>query len=248
MKKFVCMVLGLCMCVGMFAGCGTTTLESETNIVYVGKKGTVTSLDIEHFDQDYYDAQELETFVNDAVTEYTKEHGKNSVKVQELTVEEGTARLQMKYKTAEDYAAFNGIELYQGKLIDSLAAGYVFDGEFAKVEDGKVLGGATKQEIYKEQDLKVVIIRANTDVQVDGDICYVSCENVELAGTNRVSIREGYHLDTGAAMPSVDATHSEQINETEAEERPNTEMVEIPVEVGENTSFETEVYTFIVYK
>lgn len=207
MKKFGCMVFGLCMVIGLFAGCGTATIEGESNVVYVGKKGSVISLDIEELNQDYYDAEELENYVNDAVSEYNEAYGRNSVKVQELTVEEGTARLQMKYKTAADYSTFNGIELYQGKVIDSLAAGYVFDGEFARVEDGKVIGAATKQEIYAEDDLKVVIIRANTDVQVDGEICYVSCENVELTGTNSVSIRE-----------------------------------------GESDSFETEVYTFIVYK
>lgn len=207
MKKFGCMVFGLCMVIGLFAGCGTATIEGESNVVYVGKKGSVISLDIEELNQDYYDAEELENYVNDAVSEYNEAYGRNSVKVQELTVEEGTARLQMKYKTAADYSTFNGIELYQGKVIDSLAAGYVFDGEFARVEDGKVIGAATKQEIYAEDDLKVVIIRANTDVQVDGEICYVSCENVELTGTNSVSIRE-----------------------------------------GESDSYETEVYTFIVYK
>lgn len=207
MKKFGCIVLGLCMCIGLFAGCGTTTIEGESNVVYVGKKGAVISLDIEELNQDYYDAEELENFVNDAVSEYNEVYGRNSVKVQELTIEDETARLQMKYKTAADYSTFNGIELYQGDVIDSLAAGYVFDGEFARVEDGKVIGAATKQEIYAEDDLKVVIIRANTDVQVDGEICYISCENVELTGTNSVSIRE-----------------------------------------GESDSFETEVYTFIVYK
>ena len=245
MKKFGCMVLGLCLCMGLLAGCGTT-VEGESSVVYVEKNGTVISLDVEELAQDYYDAEELESFVNDAVSEYTEEHGRSSVKVQELTVEEGTARLQMQYKTADDYSAFNGIELYQGKVIDSLAAGYVFDGEFARVEDGKVIGAATKHEIYAEDDLKVVIIRANTDVQVDGEICFVSCENVELTGNSSVSIREGYYTDTGSKAPAVNMTPDEAVDATE--QMMNTEMVEIPVEVQDDGSFETEVYTFIVYK
>lgn len=245
MKKFGCMVLGLCMCMGLLAGCGKT-VESESSVVYVEKNGAVISLDVEELAQDYYDAEELENFVNDAVSEYTEEHGRNSVKVQELKVEEGTARLQMKYKTTADYSAFNGIELYQGKVIDSLAAGYVFDGEFARVEEGKVIGAATKQEIYAEDDLKVVIIRANTDVQVDGQICYISCKNVELTGTNSVSIREGYYTDTGSKVPPVNMTPDEAVDATE--ELMSTEMIEIPVEIPDDGSFETEVYTFIVYK
>lgn len=237
MKRFVCMALGLSMCAGMLTGCGTT-VEGDTSVVYVGKNGAVISLDVEHFDKDYYDAEELESFVDEEVAAYTQENGRGSVKVEELTVDAGTARLQMKYKTTGDYSAFNGIELYQGKVIDALAAGYVFDGDFARVLDGEVAGAASKQDIYQEQDLKVAIIRANTDVQVEGEICYVSCENVELTGTDSISIREGYYLDNGAAESVMEA----------AGQTDDTEMVEIPVGTEEAAPIETEVYTFIVYK
>lgn len=245
MKKFEGMVLGLCLCMVLFAGCGTT-VEGESSVVYVEKNGAVISLDVEEFTQDYFDEEELEEFVNGAVSEYTEEHGRNSVKVQELSVEEGTAKLLMQYKTADDYSAFNGIELYHGKVIDSLAAGYIFDGAFARVEDGKVIGSATKQDIYANKELKVVIIRANTDVQVDGEICFVSCENVELTGNSSVSIREGYYTDTGSKAPAVNMTPEEAVDATE--QLINAEVAEIPVEVSDDGSFETEVYTFVIYK
>lgn len=221
MKKLVCMVLAVCMCTGLLVGCGTT-IDSETSVVCVEENGSIISLDVEQFEQDYYDAEELKSYVNDAVSAYTKENGMGTVKVEELTVEGETARLQMKYKTALDYSAFNDIELYHGNVLDAIAAGYVFDGDFAKVEAGAVVGTATKQEIYDEQELKVVIIRANMDVQVEGEICYVSCENVNLTGASSVSIREGYCVDGGSE-------HTEE-------------------SVSDTDSFETEVYTFIVYK
>lgn len=237
MKRFVCMALGLGMCAGVLTGCGTT-VEGDTSVVYVGKNGAIISLDVEQFDEDYYSTEELQSFVDEEVAAYTQENGRSSVKVEELTVDTGTARLQMKYKTADDYSAFNGIELYQGKVIDALAAGYVFDGDFAKVLNGEVVGTASKQDIYQEQDLKVAIIRANTDVQVEGEICYVSCENVELTGTDSVSIREDYYLDNGASEFVAEAT----------EQTDDTELVEIPVGIEEDEPIETEVYTFIVYK
>lgn len=259
MKKRICTVLSVLMCAGIFAGCGTS-LESDSDIVYVDKKGTVISLDVEEMDQDFYDETELENFVDDAVKEYTDEYGKGSVKVESLTVEDGIGKLKMKYKTPEDYTRFNGIELYQGKVVASLAAGYVFDGDFARVEDGKVTGAATKQEIYAENDLKVVIIRANTDVKIDGDICYVSCENVKLTGTDSVSIRDGYYLDNGAIEPAVDAAANESVSGTEQTAEgteqvldvADTEAEEAETDAGQEEidggSFETEVYTFIVYK
>ena len=79
---------------------------------------------------------------------------------------------------------------------------------------------ATKQDIYSEDDLKVAIIRANTDVKVDGEICYVSCQNVKLTGTDSVSIRDGYYLETGSVTAAVDVTGQEN---TGTEQLPGTE-------------------------
>lgn len=66
------------------------------------------------------------------------------------------AKLKMKYKTPEDYTAFNGIELYQGKVVASLAAGYVYDGEFARVEEGKVVGAATCGKFGKSRIISFI--------------------------------------------------------------------------------------------
>ena len=147
MKRLVCTVCSVLLCAGLLSGCGTS-LEGEESVVYVGKKGVIASLDVETLDQSYYDETELKSYVDAEVEDYTAEHGKNAVKVESLKVEDGVAKLKMKYKTPEDYTAFNGIELYQGKVVASLAAGYVYDGEFARVEEGKVVGAATKQDIY----------------------------------------------------------------------------------------------------
>lgn len=233
MKKFVCMALGVCMCAELLTGCGTS-LDSDTSVVYVGKNGKIVSLDVEQLTESYYDAEELETFIDEHVSAYAEENGKDAVRVKKLEAEEETARLWMEYKTADDYSAFNGIELYQGKVIDALEAGYSFDGDFVKVLDGEIIGVAGKQEIYGEQDLKVAIIRANTDVQVEGEICYVTRENVKLTGADSISIREGYYLEKEALEQGT-----EIVGETEAAEYTVTEGA-VPVE--------TDIYTFIVYK
>lgn len=245
MKRFVRTVLGVLLCGGLLAGCGTS-LEGEDSVVYVEQKGAVYSLDVEALDQDYYDETELETYVRDAVEQYTSENGSGSVKLNGLTVENGIAKLNMKYKTTQDYTNFNGIELYQGNIVEAIAAGYVFEGEFAKVEEGKVVGAASKQEIYAQDDLKTVIIRANTDVKVDGQICYVSCENVKLMGTDSVSIREGYYLDNGSTEAVANMAPGDEAVGTELSE--NTADDEAAETVEEDGSFETDVYTFIVYK
>lgn len=133
--------------ISMLAGCGKS-LDADTDTVYVQKNGTVLSVDVETLDKDYYDETELKDYVTDAVSTYTGEHGKSAVKLENLSVKDGTATLKMKYKTPEDYTGFNGIELYEGKVVKALAAGYDFKTDFVSVEDGKVTGTATKEEIY----------------------------------------------------------------------------------------------------
>lgn len=209
MKKFLCMILCVVFCAGMLTGCGETKLESDADIVYVDKKGAVTSIDVGELDQSYYSEDELKAFVGTEVDAYTAENGADTVSLDSLTVEDQVAKLTLKYKTVEDYAAFNGIELYQGKVVKALASGYDFNVDFAKVENSAVTGSASTRDIYAEDDLKVVIIRANIDVKVAGEICYVSSQNVEVTGTDTVSIRE---------------------------------------EGAPEDSFETEVYTYIIYR
>lgn len=241
MKRFLCAGLCALLCAGLFAGCGTT-LEAEANTVYVSNKGAVTSIEVESFEQDYYDVAELEAYVNEEIDAYTEEHGKGTVKLDEFIADGKMPKLRMKYKTTKDYMDFNGnwMELYQGTVLETLEAGYTYDGNFVKVEDGKVVGSATKQEIYKEEGLKTVIIRANMDVKVDGEICYVTTENVKLNGTDSVSIREGYLLEGGAARAET-AESTEGIAET----------TELPADEETDAGDEevwTDVYTYIVYK
>lgn len=107
--------------ISMLAGCGKS-LDADTDTVYVQKNGTVLSVDVETLDKDYYDETELKDYVTDAVSAYTGEHGKSAVKLENLSVKDGTATLKMKYKTPEDYTGFNGIELYEGKVVKALAA------------------------------------------------------------------------------------------------------------------------------
>lgn len=231
MKKFTCMSLCILLCAGLLAGCGTS-VSSEQDLVYVDKKGGVVSVDVESLDAAYYSEEELKDFINEEIESYTQEHGKGTVSLDELKVEDGKAKLTMKYKTTEDYTEFNGIELYQGKIVKALAAGYDFKADFSKVEEGKVTGSATTKEIYATEDLKVVIIKANTDVQVPGDICYISNENVKLTGNNSVSIRAEY--GSGAA-------ENEAVNDTET-------PADDTVSANDDVSFETDVYTYIIYK
>ena len=211
MRKACMAGISVLIGISMLAGCGKS-LDADTDTVYVQKNGTVLSVDVETLDKDYYDETELKDYVTDAVSTYTGEHGKSAVKLENLSVKDGTATLKMKYKTPEDYTGFNGIALYEGK---------------------------------------VVIIKAIRDVKVDGTICYVSSENVKLTGTDSVSIRDGYSLNSGSTADESDS--DENIADGTESIGGSTEVSDTDVNddttyVKDDGAFETDVYTYIINK
>ncbi|MCI5917758.1 MAG: hypothetical protein MRZ75_00290 [Roseburia sp.] len=238
MRRKIGITLSMLLGLSLLCGCGNK-LDVEESTVYVQKNGSVISTDIEDFSADYYDEDELKDYIGDEISSYTSENGKKSVSLESVSVKDSVAKLTMKYKTAEDYTNFNGVELYTGTIVKAMAAGYDFGVDFVSVKDGAVTGTATKDEIVDHDDYKVAVIKANTDVKVDGTIVYVSSQNVKVTGKNTVSIREGYlAADTTNVVGST-----ETVAETEAEEANQTEAV-----LEDEFASESDVYTYVIFK
>lgn len=173
------------LCMGLLSGCSKKT-DVDTSTVFIEKKGKITSVDVEALDKDYYDEAELESYITDHVNDYTSENG-NTVEMASFTVTDQVAKLQMQYDSYEDYTAFNGIELYDGTVVEAEAAGYDFDTDFISVSDEDTKK-VSKDDVLADDNNKVVIIKANVDVKVDGTILYVSKENTKVTEKNKVSI------------------------------------------------------------
>lgn len=58
MKKIICTILSVLLCVGLLCGCGKKT-NVDTSTVFIDKKGKITSVDVENLDKEYYDEEEL---------------------------------------------------------------------------------------------------------------------------------------------------------------------------------------------
>lgn len=185
MKRYLCMGLVFLLAVSLFAGCGGR-LNVERSTVYVQKKGTVLSADVIQFDKAHYDEAELEEGIKNQVEEYCGEAGE-TVSIESFAVKDGVARLNLKFDTFEDYRDFIQIELYSGNIVKARAEGYDFDAEFFSVSDGEKKS-VSKEKVLEEDDNKVVIIKANLDVKVDGTILYVSGENTTVSKKDTASI------------------------------------------------------------
>lgn len=251
----ILLILIIILGVFVLGSCGTDYAKADTNTVYVLKNGKIVSTDVEAFDEKTYDKDELESYVKDVIDTYNKENGKNSLKQKSYEVEENVAKLVLEYASAKVYEDVNGVEIFTGTIKEAKAAGYKFEGDYAKLVDGKAVT-ATADDFVKGEDYKVVIIKSNTKVVVPGEICFVSTENTSKVGEDYIIIKDGCQLMTDES--AVDTEYDTEFG-TEAEGSDGSisedELVngdgEIIFDFGEEEeqgSQYSEVLTYIIYK
>lgn len=267
MKKFKVVALAMLLCVGMLVGCGASYAADEST-VFVLKDGKIVSTDVEEFDENTYDADGLEEYIDNAIDTYNAENSKDSVKLKKLTIKDGKATVIVEYASAADYQKFNDMELYTGSVAEALAAGYSFDDSFASVENGNITP-CDVSEFLSDSGYKVVIIRGNTNVTVKGTIVYVSATNTGYVDSDTIAIREGTSLlDTESVSESTqDATEvlgtemSTEVQETSGGAVSDDDLLsatetnevtfdfdEEDSEASDATDAFSQVYTYIIYK
>ena len=172
---------------GCGGGNGTTAFAPTESSLYVTKEGTVTSADVESYENDYYSADELKAYAEEMLTAF--ESGNQSgdsdkkAEITECTVKDGTAKLLITFPDAEEYIRF--AEEYpdteSGVQIESLDVVSVADGveTFYKAGDGNTEVSAV--DITKQKKLYVACVKGSAKIQTDGAVQYVS-EGVTLTG------------------------------------------------------------------
>lgn len=146
---------------------GSTDYTASTIEFLENGKIRVTS--VESFDQDYYDADELEETIRDAVSEYG-----SGVEQEYLNVSDGTAKLVLTYDSAEDYVSFNGTDLFIGTVAEAEEAGYDFQSIMSAVsqeDTSKILNEATLEQL---SDNEVIILCEQADVVTYTDMLYAT--------------------------------------------------------------------------
>lgn len=244
---------------------GRENYEADTSTVFILKNGRVVTTDIETFDMGKYSVDELTAYLTDIIDTYNGEHGEESVIQKEYLVENNVATLILEYANTDIYEDFYGIELFSGTISEALEAGYEFDVEFARVSNNKV-EACDAGEITTQPELKCAIIKANTRVQVDGKITYISADNVYEYGKNYAVLKDHYNIfdlgeeegsETEKVEESTDTTEdtaaTEEGTQVETTET-STEMIfdfgdeeETDVEEAGKTEL-SQTYIYIIYK
>jgi hypothetical protein len=270
MKKLKVTALVMLLCMGLLCGCGSGYAADEST-VFIKKDGSIVSTDVEEFDTDTYDEDGLKTYIDETISDYNDENGKDSIRRKSLSVKEGVATLTLTYASAADYTNFTGTEIFTGGVAEALAAGYSFDDEFAKVEKGEFTLCDDNSEFLNESGYKVVIIRGNTIVNVKGKIAYVTTGNTTYVDSGTIKIADGTNLFSSESAVSTEAATevigTEAIgteNGTETEEaegsvseddllssasEEDTEVVfDFAEEESDTEEAVSQVYTYIIYK
>lgn len=226
MKRSAAIGATVMLCVGLLGGCGTDYNTAEDTI-FLLKNGKVVSTDVEDFDTDTYKKEDLEKFIDEAIETYNLEHGKGAVEKKKLQIKDNTAVLTMEYETAEDYAAFNGSELFSGSIAESLTAGYKYDTQFALL-DGDKPKFYEADQILEQDGWKVVVFKGDANIHVAGKIVYASAENTKLIDKKTIGYSLGNNLVTG--------TEEEESTEAVEAETQTTETLEETVEASGSVS------------
>lgn len=207
MKKRLAFFCGTAVVCALSAGCGSADVTEST--VELKKNGKIVEYAIEDFSESYYDADELQSYIDSTVKEWT-DANEGTVKVKRSEVEDGTACLTIQYDSAQTFSEFNGVECFAGSIVQAQTAGYDFDMDFVQVnskEQEENEGSVIEAEIQpvvsgdtvtEDDDLKVFILRDHVNIKVPGKIVYVS-DHVQIEDGNTVTADE----DDGSAEHDV---------------------------------------------
>lgn len=191
MKRKLCTVLCILASASVMTACGNS-FEAAESTVYVTKQGNVIGADIEDFNEDYYDEEELRAYITESVENYVELNGDGSIEIEKFETEASDdgvmANLYLDYATYIDYALFNDVTFFAGTIPQAQEEGFKFDQDFLGVEDGALTESTDVQTLLEEEDTRAVIIGEETVVRVDGTILGVSDGNVEVSGKNTVRV------------------------------------------------------------
>lgn len=175
MKRRSIILLILAFLLLSLSGCGKEQKKQEQgqeqadtgayNIVDVKKDGSVVNTIEEPFEREYYSEERLKALILGEVADYNQEAGESRVEVKKLSVKRNVVRLVMKFKTAEDFGAFNQHAFFYGTVADAYDAGYNVDitwkengGDSTITKDDLLAMGSRKliiAEGFQKEDITV---------------------------------------------------------------------------------------------
>lgn len=155
-------------------GCNkdSQTLDQDNvkeNTTMIKSDGTMLSFIVEDFEKDYYDKDELKSYIEENVQNYTKKAGADAVALDSLDVSSQMAIAKFTFKTVTDYAAFNEITCEILTKDEALADERISDTVYS-IDKSETVDLKTALE---KGNYKVLLMdMADENIKVEGKIAY----------------------------------------------------------------------------
>lgn len=172
------------------AGCGKEE-EYTNSYLEIAKDGTVTAVMVEEFKKSFYDLEGLEDMIRLEVANYNTEAGEERITLKSIEVKEANVVGVMKYKSAEDYTAYNDTEykpmqLFAGTIKEAKEAGIDLNISLVSSTADDVIG---KDQLLGLEGYYLVMWSEPIEVRTSGSIKYYS-DNLSLTQSNQIMTRE----------------------------------------------------------
>ncbi len=176
MKKLCAVLCTVCM-MFLMAGCGNVA-DAESTSVIIDKKGAITQVIVESFDQPYYNADELRSEIEQKAGQYNTSSGNEKAIVLDLleVSDQGVIKVKIEYAGYQDYTAFNEKLLFIGTVSEAYHAGYAFP-DMTQAAGGSDLSAS---DVLEKGEKHMVIMDEAQQLKVPGKILYYS-QGISLA-------------------------------------------------------------------
>ncbi len=193
-KYFVCILLAISL-LGL-SGCNkkdSQTIDEakvKENTTLFNLDGTVQSVIVESFDKNYYEKNELKSYIEEEIQKYTKKAGNDSVILDSLDVDNKIASAKLSFKKITDYATFNEVTseilTKEQALADERISATVYSVDKGETVDVKVA--------LEEKDYTILVLEIPGEtIMIEGTIKYytngtLTGDSIIKTGTEGVTV------------------------------------------------------------
>ena len=180
MKKFI--MMGVLMSLAVIAtACGNKTQKEDggqITSISIEKNGSIENTIVEDFSQSYYELDSLSAMIEQDIEAYHNQNPDSKISLSkcELTDDNSTVRVVMKYGDSQTYTGFNGETLFSGTVQDAYSAGYNLDMTLDEVKKGEKTGNSiSRDDILGMGESHILIIEKPSDEEKAQEKIAVKC-------------------------------------------------------------------------
>lgn len=179
MKRISILIIMIVMLTTL-AGCKKKNIvikpsEIENNTMLVKEDGTIQVATIEEFNKDYYNLDELKSFIDSNITEFNQNVGdENAIKLNSLDKKKDQVIMVLEYANMNYYAEFNQTEAAMISGSDSTEIASMTTSFYVGNEESKI----QSTELTLDENARVIVLNEEYELIVNNKIEYYSAGNL----------------------------------------------------------------------